>query len=98
MILIIGFMLLAAAAFWASAIAAAAWAVQFTILNLTARRLRILRWVTLAVPALAACCLSPHHPFMGTILTGTLLLGWALAWFAYKVLWGGPEEPAEPHL
>ena len=99
MLLVIMMMLLAACAIWMGVIAAIAWAVQFAILNLTVRRLRFLRWVLLAVPALLACVLCPYLPFAGTLLAGTVLLGWALAWFAYKAVCGGDrKDPVEPCL
>ena len=79
-------LIMAAAIFLASLAALAAFAVQLIILSLTERRLRLLRWVTLAAPALAlgSGILAESESAVWLGATGALLLGWALGWAAYK--------------
>lgn len=74
-------LLMAAAIFLASL---AAFAVQLIILSLTERRFRFLRWVTLAVPALALGCAGLTESIVRLAAAGALLLGWALGWGVYK--------------
>lgn len=85
----------AVALFFASAAALAAWVVQFIILNLTERRFRPLRQVTLAVPALMLCQAGLARSVIWLGAAGALFLGWGLAWFAYKRVCGGDRPPPE---
>ena len=77
-------MLSAVAVFGAMLAVLAAWVVQFILLSLTERRLRLLRWVTLAAPALVLCLGILQSSAIELGLAGALLLGWALAWAAYS--------------
>ncbi len=77
-------LIMAAAIFLASLAALVAFAVQLIILSLTERRFRFLRWVTLAVPALALGCAGLTESIVRLAAAGALLLGWALGWGVYK--------------
>lgn len=79
----------AVALFFASAAALAAWVVQFIILNLTERRFRPLRQVTLAVPALMLCQAGLARSVIWLGAAGALFLGWGLAWPVYRWMCGG---------
>ena len=96
MILIILLMLLAVAAFGASIAAVLVWAVQFAILNLTPNRLKPLRWALPAVSVLLLCWGDGEFPYIGEILAGTVLLGWALGWAAYQFACGGDRRKETP--
>lgn len=97
MLFVIMLMLSAVALFFASAAAMAAWVVQFIILNLTERRFRPLRWVTLIVPALTLCCAGLTESVIWLGAAGALFLGWGLAWPVYKWMCGGDRfRQAEP--
>ena len=90
--------LLAVTIFLALLAVLTAWVVQFILLSLTERRLRFLRWAALAAPALALCLgilqrsvielalcragLAESAIWLGA--AGALLLGWGLAWAAYR--------------
>ena len=76
--------LLAAAAFLAGLAALAAGTAQLIILSLTERRLRLLRWAPLAVPALLLWCAGLTGSVLGLGAAGALLLGWGLGWALYK--------------
>lgn len=93
MLLLIMLVLFAVALFYAGMVALAAWVVQFIILNLTERRFRPLRWVTVAVPALTLCLAGLTESVIWLGAAGALFLGWGLAWFAYKRVCGG-DRPA----
>ena len=88
-------LIMAAAIFLASLAALTAFAVQLIILSLTERRFRLLRWVTLAAPALALGCsiLVESAVWLGAAVS--IFLGWGLAWLAYNRIRGG-DHPPEP--
>ena len=67
-------LIMAAAIFLASLAALVAFAVQLIILSLTDRRFRFLRWVTLAVPALALGCAGLTESIVRLAAAGALLL------------------------
>lgn len=67
-------LIMAAAIFLASLAALVAFAVQLIILSLTERRFRFLRWVTLAVPALALGCAGLTESIVRLAAAGALLL------------------------
>lgn len=76
--------LLAVTIFLALLAVLTAWVVQFILLSLTERRLRFLRWAALAAPALALCLGILQRSVIELGLAGALLLGWGLAWAAYR--------------
>lgn len=77
-------MLLAVTIFLALLAILTAWVVQFIILSLTERRFRFLRWAPLAAPALALCLGILRRSVIEMGAAGALLLGWGLAWVAYR--------------
>lgn len=89
----------AAALFGACLAALAAFVVQLAILNLTERRFQFLRWAPLAAAALALCCAGLTESVIWLGAAGALLLGWALAWAAYKLQKGREKrEKTDPNL
>lgn len=88
-------LIMAAAIFLASLVALASFAVQLIILSLTERRFRLLRWVTLAAPALALGCgiLAESAVWLGAAVS--IFLGWGLAWLVCNRI-RGRGHPPEP--
>ena len=75
------------------------WVLQFIILNVTARRLRPLRWFLLAPLVLALFLSARTGSVIWAGLAIVIFVGWALAWAVYQFVCGGDrEEPVEPRL
>ena len=97
--LILLLMIAAVALFFASLIGLFVWVLQFIILNVTARRLRPLRWLLLAPSVLALYLSVRAESYLWAGLAIVIFVGWALGWAVYRFVCGGDrEEPAEPRL